>query len=71
MEEINGRFLNFKATCFAGLSIKKIKDDYIVTMVMSVNKFITKFTSTYEVSQDVNNNIKKCFKETLAVFNRS
>lgn len=71
MEEIKGRFLDFKATCFAGLSVKKVKQSYLVALVMSVNKSITKYTSTFDVSENLADSIKKCFKETLFVFNKS
>jgi hypothetical protein len=71
INEINGRLLQFKIACLGGLSIVKRNDLYIITLVLTVSKYLNKYTSTFETTDNISEGVKRCFKETLCVFNKS
>jgi hypothetical protein len=53
------------------MSIKKLGDQYIVSFVLSVSKYMNKFTSTFEIASTMSEGIKKCYKDALGVFHKS
>ena len=54
-----------------GLSVQKDSKFYTVSFVLSINKTVSKFTSTFEITENQSEGIKKCFKDSLSVFNKS